>query len=197
MDTYFYDVNKAWKFSCFNSLTTHLAEKVIVHQTSETNVLITSWICHYTIYYIHFSEYQVTCVASTASTLYDTLTDGDATSGSTSFKVTFNSGVIPGTTYECSTKMVESGFTSAKSIPSIVITPDDTCKYRKCHGLGIYYIESTTRGEFSCLYSWLKEIHTFITSNLLCLYSLCYVSIFSGTLIIHVCLGFTGYKLCG
>jgi len=57
-DTYFYDVNKAWKFSCFNSLTTHLAEKVIAHQTSDTNVLITSWICHYTIYYILWLTFQ-------------------------------------------------------------------------------------------------------------------------------------------
>ncbi|XP_053385192.1 uncharacterized protein LOC123535922 isoform X1 [Mercenaria mercenaria] len=69
-------------------------------------------------------EYQVTCVSDTASTLYNTETDGDATAGSSSFSMTFNTGVVPGTTYECSIKMVHSSFASAKSSPSVVITPD-------------------------------------------------------------------------
>ncbi|XP_060555809.1 uncharacterized protein LOC132716530 [Ruditapes philippinarum] len=69
-------------------------------------------------------EYQVTCVSNTASTLYDTESDGDATAGSGSFSLTFNTGVVPGTTYECSIKMDQSSYTSAKSMPAVVITPD-------------------------------------------------------------------------
>lgn len=68
----------------------------------------------------------MTCVSDTAASLYDTENDGDASSGASSFKITFDTGVIPGTTYECSIKMVHDSYTSAKSIPSIVITPDDT-----------------------------------------------------------------------
>lgn len=70
----------------------------------------------------------MTCVSDTASTLYNTVTDGDATAGSGSFTMTFNTGVVPGTTYECSIKMVYSSYTSAKSSPSVVITPDDVGK---------------------------------------------------------------------
>ena len=66
----------------------------------------------------------MTCVSVSAATLEDTETDTDATSGSTSFSMTFNSGVVAGTTYECSVKMEQAGYTSAKSAPVIVITPD-------------------------------------------------------------------------
>ena len=35
-----------------------------------------------------------------------------------------DAGVVPGTVYECSVKMEKDGYTSAKSFPSVVITPD-------------------------------------------------------------------------
>jgi len=71
-------------------------------------------------------EYQLTCVSDTAATLYDTLTDEDATAGPTEFKITFDAGVETGTTYDCSMKLDNKGYTSGKSAPSFVITPDES-----------------------------------------------------------------------
>lgn len=116
-------------------------------------------------------------MAATAATLYDTKTDGDATSGATSFSVTFNSGVIPGTTYECSTKMVHDGYTSAKSIPSIVITPDDTRKTLLycCQRIGRETAKQCTDlfGNFDCSAS-LEKLGVLQTSyiNNACFFSL-------------------------
>ena len=61
-----------------------------------------------------------------ASTLTGTVSDTDASAGSPSFSKTFTStdGVVAGTTYECSVKLTKDGYTSAKSPPIIIITPD-------------------------------------------------------------------------
>ncbi|XP_052265940.1 uncharacterized protein LOC127868328 [Dreissena polymorpha] len=71
-------------------------------------------------------EYQLTCVSSTAATVSDTKKDSDASSGSTSFSLTLSTGVVAGTIYECSIKLAYSGYTSAKSIPVTLVTPDST-----------------------------------------------------------------------
>ena len=66
----------------------------------------------------------MTCVSVSAATLEDTLDDTDTTAGSSSFSMSFTTGVEAGTTYECSIKMERDGYTSAKSAPAIVVTPD-------------------------------------------------------------------------
>ena len=71
-------------------------------------------------------RYTVTCVSTTASTLQDSKQDTSAQSGSSSFSLTLSSGVVDGTTYECSVKMTKSGYTSAKSPPAFVTTPAAT-----------------------------------------------------------------------
>ena len=73
-----------------------------------------------------YSTYEVTCVSVSAATLQDTEADTDAAAGSTSFSKTFTStdGVVAGTTYECSVKLTKDGYTSAKSPPVIIVTPD-------------------------------------------------------------------------
>ena len=72
------------------------------------------------------SSYIVNCDSTTAATLTETIVDDAAESGTTKFSVTFDqtAGVVPGTIYECSVKMEKDGYTSAKSFPSVVITPD-------------------------------------------------------------------------
>ena len=59
-----------------------------------------------------------------AATLTDTESDANSLAGATSFTVAFNTGVVAGTTYECSVTLTTGGYTSAKSPPAIVITPD-------------------------------------------------------------------------
>ena len=68
----------------------------------------------------------MTCDSTTAATLSSTVDDNKAQEGPTNFSVTFDTtaGVVPGTIYECSIKMEKKGFISAKSFPSIIITPD-------------------------------------------------------------------------
>lgn len=70
------------------------------------------------------STYTVNCDSTTAATLTDTVVDDQAGAGSAEFTVDFTDGVIPGTTYECSVEMEKDGYTSARSFPSVVITPD-------------------------------------------------------------------------
>ena len=76
--------------------------------------------------HLYFSTYIINCDSISAATLTQTLENYLAEEGPTNFTVTFDqsAGVIPGTTYECSVKMEIDGFTSAKSFPSIIITPD-------------------------------------------------------------------------
>ena len=68
----------------------------------------------------------MTCDSTTAATLSSSVDDNKAQEGPTNFTVTFDTtaGVVPGTIYECSIKMEKKGFISAKSFPSIIITPD-------------------------------------------------------------------------
>lgn len=69
--------------------------------------------------------YDVVCTSNTSPTLTQTTTDPNAAVGSTSFSVTFTTGVLPGTEYECAVKLTVNGIISAKSNAAVFTTPDN------------------------------------------------------------------------
>ena len=82
--------------------------------------------------FLSFRTYTVTCVSTSAATLEDTITVYDyiynASAGPSSLTLTFDTNIVALTTYECSVKLKQENFTSAKSLPSVLTTPALTGK---------------------------------------------------------------------
>ena len=82
--------------------------------------------------FFSFRTYTVTCVSTSAASLEDTITVYDyiynASAGPSSLTLTFDTNIVALTTYECSVKLKQENYTSAKSLPSVVTTPALTGK---------------------------------------------------------------------